>query len=75
VIKNVRGHTVSTSGSTWASGGGSLAEHLHVHVVPRWAADANFITIIGDSKVIPPLLAEPAVCWPPMGQAIVSRQS
>jgi ATP adenylyltransferase len=38
--------------------GGSLAEHLHMHVVPRWGGDANFITIIGDSKVIPQLLRD-----------------
>lgn len=40
------------------SAGGSLAEHLHVHVVPRWSGDANFITIIGGSKVIPQLLRD-----------------
>ncbi len=40
------------------SAGGSLAEHLHMHVVPRWGGDANFITIIGGSKVIPQLLGE-----------------
>src|SRR4051812_25111933 len=37
------------------SAGGSLAEHLHMHVVPRWGGDANFNTIIGGSKVIPKL--------------------
>ena len=40
------------------SAGGSLAEHLHMHVVPRWSGDANFITIIGGSKVVPQLLRE-----------------
>jgi ATP adenylyltransferase len=40
------------------SAGGSLAEHLHLHVVPRWGGDANFITIIGDTKVIPQLLRD-----------------
>jgi ATP adenylyltransferase len=38
--------------------GGSLADHLHQHVVPRWGGDANFITVIGQTKVIPQLLAE-----------------
>ena len=38
--------------------GGSLAEHLHMHVVPRWIGDANYITIIGGAKVIPQLLRE-----------------
>jgi ATP adenylyltransferase len=38
--------------------GGSLAEHLHMHVVPRWVGDANFITIIGGTKMIPQLLRD-----------------
>lgn len=38
--------------------GGSLADHLHMHVVPRWVGDANFITIIGQTKMIPQLLQE-----------------
>ncbi len=40
------------------SAGGSLAEHLHMHIVPRWSGDANFITIIGAVKVIPQLLRD-----------------
>ncbi|NUS45036.1 MAG: HIT domain-containing protein [Mycobacteriaceae bacterium] len=38
--------------------GGSLSEHLHQHVVPRWSGDANFITVIGGVKVMPQLLRE-----------------
>jgi ATP adenylyltransferase len=38
--------------------GGSLSEHLHQHVVPRWGGDANFITILAQTKVIPQLLSE-----------------
>ena len=38
--------------------GGSLADHLHQHVVPRWGGDANFIAVVGQTKVIPQLLAE-----------------
>lgn len=41
-----------------SAAGGSLAEHLHVHVVPRWRGDANFITVIGDAKVMPQLLRD-----------------
>ena len=48
--------------------GGSLADHLHQHVVPRWGGDANFITVIGDTKVMPQLLADTrdvlADAWP-----------
>jgi ATP adenylyltransferase len=49
--------------------GGSLADHLHQHVVPRWGGDANFITVLAQTKVIPQLLAETrsllAAAWPP----------
>lgn len=41
-----------------AAAGGSLAEHLHQHVVPRWGGDANFITVLGGVKVMPQLLRE-----------------
>lgn len=38
--------------------GGSLASHLHQHVVPRWSGDANFITVISDTKILPQLLED-----------------
>ena len=59
VIKSVsRPHGFNVGLNLGQSAGGSLAEHLHMHVVPRWSGDANFITIIGGSKVIPQLLRE-----------------
>ncbi len=41
-----------------SAAGGSLAMHLHQHVVPRWVGDANFITVTGSTKVLPQLLGE-----------------
>ena len=41
-----------------SAAGGSLADHLHQHVVPRWVGDANFITVTGNTKVIPQLLTQ-----------------
>ena len=38
--------------------GGSLADHLHQHVVPRWTGDANFITVVGHTKTLPQLLGD-----------------
>lgn len=40
------------------SAGGSLADHLHMHVVPRWSGDSNFITVVGQTKMIPQLLRD-----------------
>lgn len=61
VMKSVsRPHGFNVGLNLGHSAGGSLAEHLHMHVVPRWGGggDANFITIIGGSKVIPQLLRD-----------------
>lgn len=51
-----------------AIAGAGISAHLHQHVVPRWAADANFFPIIARTKALPKLLgdvrAELASAWP-----------
>ncbi len=36
-----------------APAGGSISEHLHVHVVPRWTGDGNFMTAIAEARTLP----------------------
>jgi ATP adenylyltransferase len=48
--------------------GAGIVDHVHLHVVPRWAGDTNFMPVLADVKVLPEHLAETrrklAAAWP-----------
>jgi ATP adenylyltransferase len=37
--------------------GAGVAGHVHMHILPRWVADSNFMTVVGETRVLPELLA------------------
>jgi len=38
--------------------GAGIAEHIHMHVLPRWIGDANFLTVVGETRILPEDLSE-----------------
>jgi ATP adenylyltransferase len=40
------------------SAGAGVVDHVHMHVVPRWGGDTNFMPVLADVKVLPEHLAE-----------------
>ena len=47
--------------------GAGVAGHIHMHVLPRWVADANFLSVVGETRVLPEALE---VTWQRIREAI-----
>ena len=49
--------------------GAGIVDHVHLHVVPRWCGDTNFMPVLADVRVLPEHLAATrerlAAAWPP----------
>jgi ATP adenylyltransferase len=50
--------------------GAGIAGHIHMHELPRWVADANFVSVIGETRVLPETLD---VTWARMREAMAKR--
>jgi ATP adenylyltransferase len=69
VVRSVSGpHGFNLGMNQGEVAGAGIAAHLHQHVVPRWAGDANFLPIVARTKALPELLSQTrrklAQAWP-----------
>jgi ATP adenylyltransferase len=51
------------------SAGAGIAGHIHMHVLPRWVGDANFLSTVGETRVLPETLD---ITWQRVSEAFAS---
>ena len=54
--------------------GAGIADHLHVHLVPRWVGDTSFISVVGETRVLPETLADTAKRLRPLFERLLAAE-
>ena len=58
-----------------APAGAGIVDHLHVHLVPRWTGDTSFISVVGNTRVLPEELPQTAARLRPIFERLLREQT
>ena len=56
--KVARPHGFNIGVNIGEAAGAGLKDHIHLHIVPRWSGDTNFVTVMADVRIVPQALQE-----------------
>ena len=55
--------------------GAGVVDHLHIHLVPRWTGDTSFMSVVGNTRVLPEELSQTAARLRPIFERLASAQT
>ena len=73
LVEAYQPHGINVGVNLGKPAGAGVLEHVHVHLVPRWDGDTNFMTVVGATRVLPEDLTQSAARLKPIFAKLAGR--